>query len=141
MKIPFGENGLVYSGKNWNVILSRDQSFLGRCIVYLKTQQTDDLMKLTAEEKTELWDDIMPRLSNAMKKAFGADRINYAHLANLVKHIHWHVAPRYETDPKREFGGEVFSDEKIGHNFFNVPEKRVANEVTQKIIEEIKKYL
>ncbi len=141
MPIPFKEEFLIFSGKHWNIILHKDQSFLGRCVVYLKTQETDDLMKLTKEEKNELWDEVMPKLSYALKKAFGADRINYAHLANLKKHVHWHVAPRYEKTPKKEFAGEIFVDERLGKNFFNVPPKILPTNTTQRIADEIKKYL
>lgn len=34
-------------------------------------------------------------------------------LANVVRHVHYHVVPRYSRDV--EFAGEIFTDENFGH--------------------------
>src|SRR3990172_2924275 len=103
--IPFADSAYVLlDGRAWRAILHRDnQSYLGRCIVFLKTRQTDDLLSLTHDEHEELWTVILPKLVGAIHKAFQPDRINYAHLANIVHHAHWHVVPRYENNPIRHF--------------------------------------
>ena len=141
MSIPFTEDGLIYSGKNWSVILAYDQTYLGRCIVYLKTRETEDLMSLSKEEIEELWNDILPKLSTALKNAFKADRINYAHLANAVHYVHWHIIPRFEKEPKRIFDGQNFEDPTVGNSPLLTKEKRVPKETEAKIIAEINKYL
>ena len=138
MNLPFSEKHLVYRGKSWNTIVSNDQSFLGRCIVYLTTRETDDLMSLTTEERTELWEEIMPRLVRSMQASFAPDRINYAHLANAVHHVHWHVVPRYERDPLRIFEGCTFRDERVGRNYLNVPERTLGEPLMQKITERLR---
>jgi len=140
IELPFKEEYFVYKGTSWNVVVAWDQWFLGRCIVYLTTRLTDDLMSLTPKEKTDLWEDIVPRLTQAQKKAFGCDRINYAHLANTVKHVHWHIVPRYEVNPEREFDGEKFIDTQVGHHYAHNPDKFLPPEKLNRIAEELRKY-
>jgi diadenosine tetraphosphate (Ap4A) HIT family hydrolase len=139
--IPFIDSPyVVYEGRAWNVILHRDnQSYLGRCIVYLKTRVTDDPLSLTEEERSELWVEILPRLAEALWRSFRPDRINYAHLANAEHFVHWHIVPRYEKDPLREFAGEKFRDERVGRNYAPAPAKITSPEVMEKICEELKK--
>lgn len=130
---------VIHEGIFWNVILYKEsQSYLGRNIVYLKSRLTDDLLQLTKEERDELWEKILPRLAGALKKAFQADRINYAHLANTVHHVHWHIVPRYEKNPERTFAGEVFKDEHVGKHYAPAPFKPVPADILEKIYREIK---
>jgi diadenosine tetraphosphate (Ap4A) HIT family hydrolase len=131
----------VHSGKHWNVLLNKDQSFLGRCIVYLKSRRTDDLMSLTPAERSELWNDIMPTLVNGLMLAFKPDRINYAHLANAIHHVHWHVVPRYEREPVRHFAKHVFVDRKVGANYLNVPPLYPDHTTMRMIVKHLKKHL
>lgn len=139
-KIPFFDSPyVIYQGRAWNVILHRDnQSYLGRCIVYLKSRVIDDPLQLTSEERDELWEDILPRLAQALEKNFQPDRINYCHLANAEHFVHWHIIPRYEKNPVRDFAGETFKDEKVGGNYAPAPLKTVSPEIMQKIYIAIK---
>jgi diadenosine tetraphosphate (Ap4A) HIT family hydrolase len=134
-EIPFFDSPyLIHEGRFWNVILHRDnQSFLGRCIVYLKSRILDDPLSLTSEEQDELWNNIFPKLSKALENSFEPDRINYCHLANVEHFVHWHIIPRYEKNPIREFAGEIFTDEKAGANCFPAPLKQVSQEIMNKI--------
>jgi len=135
LSFPFlDSNYLIHEGRAWNVILHRDnQSYLGRCIVFLKTRVTDDPISLSNSERHELWAEIMPRLARAIKSAFGADRINYSHLANKEHFVHWHVVPRYEKNPIRQFAGEIFEDERVGHDYAPAPTKQVSRPIMQRI--------
>jgi len=135
----FREDYLFYEGKFWNVILNDNQSYLGRSIVYLKSRYIEDLLQMDREEWEELWFDILPRLVAALKKAFQPDRINYSHLANFTHHVHWHIVPRYEKNPIREFAGEVFKDAKVGSHYAGAPDKNCLPKIMNKICDEIKK--
>lgn len=139
-KIPFLNSPYhVYEGKFWNVILHNNQSYLGRCVVYLKSRVIDNPLLLTKEEKDEFWENIIPKLASALEKTFKPDRLNYAHLANASNYVHWHIVPRYEKDPERHFTGEVFKDEQVGRHYAPAPEKNLSKEIMQKIRDEIKK--
>lgn len=140
--IPFFDSPyLIHEGRSWNVILHRDnQSYLGRSIVYLKSRITDDPLSLTAEEREELWEELLPKLAKALKKAFQPDRLNYSHLANAEHFVHWHIVPRYEKNPVRKFAGEAFTDERVGKHYAPIPTKTVSAEVMRKIYKEIKEH-
>lgn len=132
---PFPEylRNVFYEGKNWAVQLHTNQAYLGRCVVYLTSRCIENPLQLTKEERDELWIDILPRLSGALQKAFQPDRINYVHLANESKHVHWHVVPRYENNPIRKFVGETFNDKRAGTNFAPEPQHILSAEVLDKI--------
>jgi diadenosine tetraphosphate (Ap4A) HIT family hydrolase len=134
-EIPFFDSPyVIYEGRAWNVILHRDnQSYLGRSIVYLKSRIIDNPLLLTPQERDELWTDILPRLAEALERSFQPDRINFSHLANAEHFVHWHIIPRYEKDPLREFSGETFKDERVGGHYAPIPFKTVTPEVMQKI--------
>lgn len=140
-EIPFFDSPYVIDeGKFWNVILHRDnQSYLGRCIVFLKSRVIEDPLLLNQDEREELWAELLPRLSEALKKTFRPDRINYSHLANAEHFVHWHIVPRYEKNPLRYFAGEKFQDERVGGNYAPIPKKVLTQEVIEKIYLEIKK--
>jgi diadenosine tetraphosphate (Ap4A) HIT family hydrolase len=130
----------LFEGKHWRVLLYRNQSYLGRSLVYLKTRRLEDVLDLTDEERQELWDDIMPRLVEALTEAFQPDRINYSHLTNRVKQVHWHVVPRYEINPKRQFAGHTFTDRRVG-KMFRTKKFPLPGKVLDQIRDHIKKHL
>ncbi|MGH8886560.1 MAG: HIT family protein [Egibacteraceae bacterium] len=41
----------------------------------------------------------MRTIARAIQSAFECARMNYAILGNEVAHVHWHLIPRYTTDP------------------------------------------
>jgi diadenosine tetraphosphate (Ap4A) HIT family hydrolase len=130
----------LFEGEHWGVLLYRNQSYLGRSVVYLKTRKLGDLLDLTDAEREELWTDIMPRLVQALGEAFQPDRINYAHLANRVGQVHWHIVPRYEKNPKRQFAGHTFVDRRVG-KIFRTKKFRLPDGVLDQISDHIKKHL
>jgi diadenosine tetraphosphate (Ap4A) HIT family hydrolase len=139
-KIPFFDSPYVlHEGRSWNAILHRDnQSYLGRSIIYLKTRVIDDPLLLTKEEREEFWEEVLPKLVSALQKSFRPDRINYCHLANVEHFVHWHIIPRYEKNPIRQFGGEIFKDELSGKNWSPAPMRKTSSEVMQRIYAEVK---
>lgn len=107
----------LFESRHWGVLLHRRQTYLGRCLVYLRTRPLDDQLGLTQAERAELWDEVLPRLAGALTRAFGPDRLNYSELGNRVSQVHWHVVPRYESPPEREFAGHRFVDTRPGRSY------------------------
>jgi diadenosine tetraphosphate (Ap4A) HIT family hydrolase len=136
----FRKHRPLFEGEHWRVALYRNQSYLGRSIVFLKTRKLGDVLELTEEEREELWTEILPRLVRALDEAFQPDRINYAHLTNRVGQVHWHVVPRYEENPKRQFAGHTFVDRRVG-KIFRTKKFRIRDEVRDQIYAELKKHL
>ena len=142
IEVPFFDSEhVLYKGKYWDVILHRDnQSYLGRSIVFLKSRIIEDPLQISKAEAEELWDIILPALVHALKAAFRADRINYSHLANAEHFVHWHIIPRYEKDPIREFAGETFADEKVGKHYAPSQVKKLSKGQLDAILNELKRH-
>ena len=50
----------------------------------------------------------MAEVAHALASAFNPRKLNYEALGNGVPHLHWHLIPRYETDPHPR--GPVWED-------------------------------
>jgi diadenosine tetraphosphate (Ap4A) HIT family hydrolase len=50
----------------------------------------------------------MAEVAHALARAFQPRKMNYEALGNGTPHLHWHLIPRYETDPHP--GGPVWED-------------------------------
>ena len=50
----------------------------------------------------------MVEVAHALDRAFTPRKLNYEALGNGVPHLHWHLIPRYESDPHPH--GPVWED-------------------------------
>lgn len=82
------------------VVLCDFQYFSGYTIFLSKTH-TNELHKL-GNEKKELFLKEMAIVAEAVIEAFKPKKLNYELLGNSDSHIHWHLIPRYGTDPRPE---------------------------------------
>lgn len=78
------------------VFLNHNQSFEGRCL-YIPFQHYQTLENLSEEQYINYNREIL-FISNNLKKELHADLMNTALLTNKVRHIHWHIIPRYAND-------------------------------------------
>lgn len=133
MKKDFSKN-LLKSYKYWDVYIHDNQGYLGRCIVWCKRSNAEDLTNATFEEREELFQ-ILKELRKLIERSFSADWFNYSFLGNETRHLHCHFIPRYENS--REFMGTFFQDTLYGHNY-----KTNHNfETSDKLLEGIKNEL
>ena len=88
--LPFAETSTSIA---W---LHKDQLWPGRCVVAVKPHATELFLVDPDVCQTHLRE--MVSLAEAIQRAFGADKMNYECLGNLVEHVHWHLIPRYEWD-------------------------------------------
>jgi diadenosine tetraphosphate (Ap4A) HIT family hydrolase len=128
----------LFATERWGVLLYRNQTYLGRSLVYLRTRRLADALELTRDERDELWDEVFPDLARALAGAFAPDRLNYAHLANRMHHVHWHVVPRYEREPERTFAGHRFVDRRQGQIFRTKRRGKVPGKVLDAIAAELR---
>ena len=112
----FSRDHLLAQGEGWRLQLSKQQGYLGWCLVVLE-RHAEDGAELTAEEVVELWDTLR-RARAALSTLFEPDHFNYAILGNVVRHVHMHLMPRYESP--RLFEGHTFRDEHWG--WFAIPD-------------------
>lgn len=96
------------------IYVSRNQSYLGRCVIWCKRDDALDLADTTPEEQMELFI-VLRDLREATKKVFQPDWFNYSFLGNETRHLHGHFIPRY-AEPKT-FISIVFEDKLYGHNY------------------------
>ena len=79
------------------VSLKRDQFFRGYCFVFTKKHVTE-LFHLDLPSRIGVIEE-MNSVAAALSRLFNPDKINYELLGNMVPHMHWHVVPRYLSDP------------------------------------------
>jgi diadenosine tetraphosphate (Ap4A) HIT family hydrolase len=78
-------------------ILAPDQYYRGYTLVVSKTHAAE-LYELPDHESAQYFDD-MRRVARAIGAAFHPRKMNYEVLGNTVAHLHWHLFPRYDSDP------------------------------------------
>ena len=76
------------------VYLFKEQTYKGRCNVVFKEHKSE-ITDLTEEEAAAFIKDIR-RVAKAIQKAFNPGKINYGAFADTMKHLHFHVVPKYE---------------------------------------------
>jgi diadenosine tetraphosphate (Ap4A) HIT family hydrolase len=79
------------------LILNRDQFFPGYCLLFAKLHVTE-LFHLDKVVRQGMLEDVN-RTAAALAQLFKPDKINYELLGNMVPHIHWHLVPRFSSDP------------------------------------------
>ncbi len=77
--------------------LDPNQTYRGHVIVVVKRHH-EDVGAMPADEGTALYAE-MTRVAGAVRRACKADHMNYLSLGNVVRHVHWHIYPRYRDDP------------------------------------------
>jgi len=63
------------------------------------TRATSSAWKLFRDEFTAFMAEAR-QAARAIAGAFRPDLMNYASLGNVMPHLHWHLVPRYRTDPR-----------------------------------------
>ena len=120
----------------WTVLTSYSPTTLGSSLIVLN-RHAQQLSELTEKEITDYLT-IVKDLEHALKESFNPDMINYLMLANVVRHVHYHVVPRYEKDI--EFAGIIWKDERYGHSPILSHERKDDNTL-QQIIEKLSENL
>lgn len=78
-------------------LLATQQFFTGYCILVSRLHASE-LHELPEDARRSYLDE-MTRLSQAIAAAFRPRKMNCELLGNQVPHPHWHIIPRYESDP------------------------------------------
>lgn len=125
------------------VVLGDNQRFHGYSL-FLCKECVSELFELEPEfRQRHLME--MSVVANAVKNAFGADKMNYECLGMGDSHVHWHLYPRH-LDDLGEYGSNgngpvwwlppelLWSDD-------TVPDTSVLNEMKAKLLKELDKLL
>lgn len=76
------------------VVLFKEQSHPGRCIVAFKDHKSE-LVELTDEERSAFFADVS-RVARAIHAIFHPDKINYGAFGDSSGHMHFHLVPKYK---------------------------------------------
>lgn len=108
-----GDSRFVYEfDKSW-LVLGSHQYFRGYCLLLYK-QHVRELHELDRPDYLQLSQELY-LASQAIAKAFQPWKLNHACLGNQDQHIHWHIIPRYETDPDHTQHPWLHSSEFTNH--------------------------
>ena len=130
-----GEDVQVLQTEYWRAVLDADQRTLGKMFVTL-LEHKESISELSDDEWRDLHE-IMKRLEDSVKRAFGPSHFNWQCLMNNAvvtdepTHVHWHFHPRYKAPV--EFDGEIFYDTELYS-----PKKRTTHVVDKTVLEKIK---
>lgn len=91
--------------------LFREQSHPGRSVVAYK-EHVNEQFDIPEEEFVRFMMDVR-RTSAALKKAFGATKINLGSYSDTLHHAHWHIVPKFEGEA--EWGGIFQMNPKQTH--------------------------
>ena len=79
------------------VILNRDQYFPGYTLLFSK-QHVTELFHFDPTVRASLMEEVSA-VAEALFTIYKPDKINYELLGNMVPHIHWHIVPRFSSEP------------------------------------------
>ena len=88
---------LIWQSPTAIALLGPWQYYHGYCILVARGHATE-LHHLPAEERNGYVGELC-RLAAALEAEFRPRKLNYEILGNQVAHLHWHLFPRYESDP------------------------------------------
>lgn len=90
-------NSKLYETDNVLVIAGDHQFFQGYCVVISKTH-IREMHALPTDKAGAIFQDLMS-VGRTIEKHFKPHKMNYVSLGNVDEHLHWHVMPRYLSDP------------------------------------------
>ncbi len=98
-RLERGENPqLIQEFKHSYLVLGDHQFYQGYSVILLK-EHVRELHELDANTQQGLFAEVMAA-GRAVHAAFQPWKMNYSCYGNQVQHVHWHIFPRYESDPQ-----------------------------------------
>ena len=79
------------------VVIGDNQHFYGYALFLYKNHKYTELFEMDIKERT-LFMQEMTMVAEAVKRAFGPDKMNYELLGMGDAHLHWHLYPRRSGD-------------------------------------------
>jgi diadenosine tetraphosphate (Ap4A) HIT family hydrolase len=119
-----------------SLYLFRDQRFRGYCLLIFDPRHVAAIDDLSEEEYVAFMADLR-RSGRAVRAALRPDHMNYELLGNSTPHAHWHIVPRYRTDPR--WGQPIW--EGWPRNEFNVNRQALSGEEERQLVELIRSSL
>ncbi len=93
-----GQNPYFIAEFEHSIFVVADHQFYPGYTLILYKQHLRDLHQLPPDVQAGLFRELMVA-TNAVVKTYQPDKINHLSLGNEQPHIHWHIIPRYLSDP------------------------------------------
>ncbi len=93
-------SNFIFEFENSILILGSHQFYEGYCVL-LSKHHAHEMHELRKETRQQMFDELM-QATTAISKAFNPLKMNHASLGNIEPHLHWHIFPRYESDPNHK---------------------------------------
>ncbi len=78
-------------------VTGQEAVYQGFCRV-IWNAHVKELTDLTRDDRNRIMDAIY-RVETALRSSLNPDKMNVASLGNMTPHLHWHVIPRFQSDP------------------------------------------
>jgi len=117
---------------SWVVVFLGRPHHLGHTQVVLR-QHKEDLTALS-EKELHAFVDRLVMVARVLDKVLKPDKLNYELLGNWVPHLHWHILPRFKSDP--DFGnppGEPLRGQPFTHRNPNEEQVKTIKDELKKI--------
>lgn len=127
----------IYNFDYWTLLANYMQPTLGSVLLVLNRHSERGLFGLTHDEEYNYWSSVR-KIESSLRKSFNPDMINHLMLANVVKHTHYHIVPRYSSE--RNFANNVFVDGTYGHTPKLTQERKpqdIIDAVKKKVLEDL----
>lgn len=82
-----------------SLYLAKSQTYYGQCVLIFDKWHAIRPDQLTPEEWRDFTQDLFIA-QNVISKTVKPDHMNLATLGNVIPHLHWHIIPRYKSDPR-----------------------------------------
>jgi diadenosine tetraphosphate (Ap4A) HIT family hydrolase len=88
---------LLWRNAACRVVLVQDSEYPGYCRVILNAH-VSEMTDLAYDERMRLME-VVFTVEAALRAAMNPHKVNLASLGNMTPHLHWHVIPRFASDP------------------------------------------
>jgi diadenosine tetraphosphate (Ap4A) HIT family hydrolase len=116
-----------------SLYLTKNQTYRGHCQLIFDARHAARPDQLSGREWTAWCADLF-RAQTAIMKTVRADHLNIESLGNVVPHLHWHIVPRYRSDPR--WGAPIWLT-----SLADMPEHALAEEDRQHLIADLRQAL
>jgi diadenosine tetraphosphate (Ap4A) HIT family hydrolase len=113
-----------------SLYLAANQTYRGYSLLVFDARHVDRLDELSAAEWSAFSHDLFVA-NRAIHRALRPDHMNMDLLGNVISHLHWHIYPRYRTDPR--WGGPVWTTSLV-----EMPTTRMPPDERQQLIDQIR---
>jgi diadenosine tetraphosphate (Ap4A) HIT family hydrolase len=122
----------IHEFKNSIFVVGDHQFHRGYSLLLLK-EHVRELHELTPAIQSELFRELMSA-GRALVDTFHPWKMNYSCYGNLDPHIHWHLFPRYDSEPDHLNHPWLHAGEFKDHLIDSVAARQLAERIQAKLV-------